>query len=111
VRPPAAIALAAMGAATTAPAMAQRCALDGVRVTCDDGRTGLFEGGAILWPDGARSLRAPHPSVNIHNRGALHVGPGVFVGAPGGAGVVPLDDPNTPNRRNCAILNDIPYCH
>jgi hypothetical protein len=92
-------------------ALAQRCALEGVRVSCDDGRAGLFAGDAILWPDGTRSSRLAHPSLNIHNKQALTIGPGVFIGNPSGGGVVPLDDPNAPNKRVCAILNDIPYCH
>jgi hypothetical protein len=102
---------AALACATASAAHAQRCTLDGARVACDDGRSGIFEGDAIRWPDGTRSARAPHPSVIPHNREALRVGPGVFVGNPHGAGTVPFDDPNAPNKRVCAILNDIPYCH
>lgn len=35
--------------------------------------------------------------------------PGVFVGQ--GRGSVPLDDPNAPLKRNCAILDGVSYCH
>ena len=24
---------------------------------------------------------------------------------------VPLDDPNAPNKRNCAVLDNVPYCN
>ncbi len=102
---------AALICATAGAAHAQKCALEGARVACDDGRTGIFEGDAIRWPDGTRSSRARHPSVIIHTPQAMRVGPGVFVGNPHGPGTVPLDDPNAPNKRVCAILNDIPYCH
>lgn len=78
---------------------------------CDDGRAGIFAGGEILWPDGTRSSPSPHPSVTIDNPAGLTVGQGVFVGSPGGGGLVPLDDPNGAYKRNCAILNAVPYCH
>lgn len=97
--------------AIATPAMAQRCSLDGVRVSCDDGRAGILNGDAIIWPDGTRSLRTPHPSVFIHDKNRTTVGQNVFVGSPSGVGVTPLDDPNAPNKRVCAVINDIPYCH
>jgi hypothetical protein len=37
------------------------------------------------------------------------VGPGVFVGQ--GKGVVPLDDPNAPNKTRCAVLDGVSYCY
>jgi hypothetical protein len=37
------------------------------------------------------------------------VGPGVFVGQ--GKGMVPLDNPNAPNKRRCAILDGASYCY
>jgi hypothetical protein len=43
---------------------------------------------------------SPHPSVIIGNRPSEHVGQGVFVGQ--GKAVVPLDDPNAPNKTRCA---------
>lgn len=45
----------------------------------------------------------------IGNKSSVHVGPGVFVGQ--GKGVVPMDDPNAPNKRQCAILDGVSYCY
>ena len=92
-------------------ALAQSCALDGVRVACADGRAGILNGDSIVWPDGTRSSRSPHPSVTLYNPRSITIGQGVFVGSPGGRGDIPLDDPNAPNKRVCAIVNAIPYCH
>ena len=94
-----------------ASAQAQNCKRTGAAVTCDDGRTGVFAGDAIVWPDGTRSSAAPHPSVIIGHKPSVRVGPGVFVGSPSGQGSVPLDDPNAPNKKNCAILDGVSYCH
>lgn len=92
------------------PAAAQTCKRDGSAVTCDDGRTGLFAGDAIIWPDGTRSSAASnHPGVIIGHRDSVRVGPGVFVGK--GSGMVPLEDPSAPNKRQCAILDGVSYCH
>lgn len=88
---------------------AQQCKRNGNAIMCDDGRTGLFAGDAIVWRDGTRSNASPHPSVRIGHKDSVRVGPGVFVGQ--GKGSVPLDDPNAPNRRSCAILDGVPYCH
>ena len=102
------VALAAtIGAAGAANA--QRCARHGNDVTCDDGRRGVLEGDAILWPDGTRSSASPHPSVIIGNKASVHIGPGVFVGK--GNGMVPMDDPNAPNKTRCAIVDDVSYCY
>jgi len=90
-------------------ANAQRCARRGNDVTCDDGRRGVLEGDAILWPDGTRSSASPHPSVIIGNKASVHVGPGVFVGK--GNGMVPMDDPNAPNKTRCAIVDEVSYCY
>jgi hypothetical protein len=93
------------------PAAAQNCLRAGDLVTCDDGRTGRFTGDAIVWPDGTRSSAAsPHPSVIIGNKPSVRVGPGVFVGQGKGT-MVPLDDPNAPNKTRCAILDGVSYCH
>jgi hypothetical protein len=97
---------------TASSAFAQACKRNGNAVTCDDGRTGLFTGDAIIWPDGTRSSAASqHPSVIIGHKPSVSVGPGVFVGTSKGKGSVPLDDPNAPFKRNCAILDGISYCH
>ena len=96
--------LASLGAAS-----AQRCTRQGLDVTCDDGRRGVFVDNAIVWPDGTRSRASPHPSVIIGNKASVTVGPGVFVGE--GHGAVPLDDPNAPNKTRCAILDGISYCY
>src|SRR5262250_593028 len=85
------------------------CSRHGNEVTCDDGRRGVWDGQAIIWPDGTRSSASPHPSVIIGNKSSVHIGPGVFVGQ--GKGVVPLDDPNAPNKRECAILDGVSYCY
>jgi len=89
--------------------LAQNCKRSGSAVTCDDGRTGLLTGDSIVWPDGTRSSSTPHPSVHIGHRDSVRIGPGVFVGQ--GKGSVPLDDPNAPNKRNCAFLDGVSYCH
>lgn len=94
---------------STSPGLAQNCKRAGTAVTCDDGRTGILAGDAIVWPDGTRSSSTPHPSVRIGHKDSVRVGPGVFVGQ--GKGSVPLDDPGSPNKRNCAILDGVSYCH
>ncbi|MDA9423091.1 MULTISPECIES: hypothetical protein [Bradyrhizobium] len=101
--------ISALGSAFALPAAAQVCTRKGVDVSCDDGRRGVLSGDAILWPDGTRSNSTPHQSVIIGNKSSVHVGPGVFVGQ--GKGVVPLDDPNAPNKRQCAILESVSYCY
>ena len=100
---------AASLAAGAQPALAQACSHDGPVVSCDDGRHGLLSGDAIIWADGTRSRASPHPSVIIGNKSSVHVGPGVFVGQ--GNGMVPIDDPNAPNKRRCAILDGVSYCY
>jgi hypothetical protein len=90
-------------------AFAQACSRQGMDVTCDDGRRGIFAGDAIIWPDGTRSSSTPHPSVIIGNKSSVVVGPGVFVGQ--GKGVVPLDNPSAPNKTRCAILDGVSYCY
>jgi hypothetical protein len=104
-----AIAIAAIVLAGMAGAQAQNCTRRGVDVTCDDGRRGIFEGNAILWPDGTHSRSSPHQSVVIGNKPSVVVGKGVFVGE--GSGMVPLDDPNAPNKTRCAILEGVSYCY
>jgi hypothetical protein len=91
------------------PAAAQVCTHDGPVVSCDDGRRGLLSGDAIIWADGTRSSASPHPSVIIGNKASVNVGQGVFVGK--GSGVVPLDNPNAPNKTRCAILDGVSYCY
>ena len=90
-------------------ALAQVCHREGSAVTCDDGRRGELSGDSITWSDGTRSSFSPHPSVIIGNKSSVHVGSGVFVGQ--GKGVVPLDDPNAPNKTRCAILDGVSYCY
>ena len=91
------------------PAVAQSLHPRRPDVTCDDGRRGVLSGDAIIWPDGTRSSLSPHPSVIIGNKSSVTVGPGVFVGQ--GKGVVPLDNPNAPNKTRCAILDGVSYCY
>lgn len=90
-------------------AFAQACSRQGAVVSCDDGRHGVLEGNAIIWPDGTRSSSTPHPSVIIGNKSSVVVGPGVYVGQ--GKGMVPLDNPNAPNKTRCAILDGVSYCY
>lgn len=106
-----ALALMAVGlCAWPQAALAQACTRQGSQVSCDDGRQGIFAGDAIIWADGTRSGLSPHPSVTIGHGGSVSVGPGVFVGSPSGKGMVPLDDPNAPNKTRCAILDGRAYC-
>jgi hypothetical protein len=103
---------AAAALLAASPAVAQNCTRNGPAVTCDDGRTGVFNGEAILWPDGTKSSAASeHPSVIIGNKSSVQIGPGVFVGKGNGKGVVPLDNPNSPYKKQCAILEGVSYCH
>jgi hypothetical protein len=99
--------VAALGSAGTANA--QRCTRQGNDVSCDDGRRGVLEGDSIRWPDGTRSSSSPHPSVIIGNKSSVHIGPGVFVGK--GNGMVPMDDPNAPNKTRCAVVDEVSYCY
>jgi hypothetical protein len=101
--------LAGLVVASAPPAMAQACSREGNAVSCIDGRQGMLEGDAILWPDGTRSSLTPHPSVIIGNKSSVVVGPGVFVGH--GKGVVPLDNPSSPNKLRCAVLDGVSYCN
>ena len=104
-----AILVSAFAGAAAGPAMAQACTRQGVDVTCDDGRRGVFAGDAIIWADGTRSsLTSPHPSVIIGNKSSVVVGPGVFVGK--GNGVVPMENPSAPNKARCAVLDGVSYC-
>lgn len=96
---------------TPSVAVAANCKRSGSLVTCDDGRTGIFAGDAIVWPDGTRSSSAKHPSVHIGHKDSVRVGPGVFVGSSSGRGSTPLDDPNAPHKRDCAMLDGLSYCH
>jgi hypothetical protein len=101
---------AIIAAAGSAPAIAQACTREGANVSCDDGRRGLLSGDAILWPDGTRSsLTSPNPSVIIGNKSSVIVGPGVFVGK--GNGVVPMDNPSSPFKARCAVLDGVSYCY
>jgi hypothetical protein len=102
--------MAAMVAGSAAPALAQACTRQGIDVSCDDGRRGIFSGDAIIWADGTRSsLASPHPSVIIGNKSSVIVGQGVFVGQ--GKGVVPLDNPSAPDKARCPILDGVSYCY
>jgi len=104
-----ALALAAFTIGCAGPAMAQACSREGDAVTCLDGRHGMLQGDAIVWPDGTRSSLTPHPSVIIGNKSSVVVGQGVFVGK--GKGVVPLDNPSSPYKQRCAVLDGVSYCN
>jgi hypothetical protein len=99
----------ALGAA--GPAMAQSCSRQGVDVTCDDGRRGIFAGESLIWADGTRSnLVSPHPSVIIGNKSSVVIGPGVFAGN-GKGGMVPMENPSAPNKARCPVLDGVSYCY
>ena len=101
--------ISAFAGGAAAPAMAQACTRQGVDVSCDDGRRGIFAGESIIWADGTRSnLASPHPSVIIGNKSSVIVGPGVFVGK--GNGMVPMENPSAPNKARCAVLDGVSYC-
>jgi hypothetical protein len=92
------------------PALAQACTRQGVDVSCDDSRRGVWSGDAIIWADGTRSsLASPHPSVIIGDKSSVIVGPGVFVGH--GKGMVPMENPSAPNKARCAVLDGVSYCY
>jgi hypothetical protein len=104
------ILISAFAVGAAGPAMAQACTKQGVDVSCDDGRRGIFAGDAIVWADGTRSrLASPHPSVIIGNKSSVIVGPGVFVGQ--GKGVVPMENPSAPGRARCPVLDGVSYCY
>jgi hypothetical protein len=99
----------ALGAA--GPAMAQSCTRQGVDVTCDDGRRGIFAGESLIWADGTRSnLVSPHPSVIIGNKSSVVIGPGVFAGN-GKGGYVPMENPSAPSKARCPVLDGVSYCY
>lgn len=104
-----ALALAALAIGCAQPAMAQACSREGIAVTCLDGRHGMLQGDAIVWPDGTRSSLTPHPSVIIGNKSSVVVGQGVFVGH--GKGVVPLENPSAPDKARCPLLDGVAYCY
>src|ERR1700760_25224 len=104
-----AIGMTAVALGAAGPALAQACTRDGPVVMCNDGRRGLLSGDAIVWPDGTRSSLTPHPSVIIGNKASVVVGQGVFVGQ--GKGVVPLDNPSSPYKQRCAVLDGVSYCN
>jgi hypothetical protein len=104
------ILISALVAGLAGPAMAQACTKQGVDVSCDDGRRGIFAGDAIIWADGTRSsLASPHPSVIIGSKSSVMVGQGVFVGK--GKGVVPMENPSDPRRARCPVLDGVSYCY
>jgi hypothetical protein len=88
---------------------AQNCTRNGPAVTCDDGRSGSFTGDAVVWPDGTKSSATRHSSVIIGDPSSVIVGPGVFVGN-GRGGMEPLDNPNSPYKQRCAVLDGVSYC-
>ena len=105
-----AILISALVAGAAWPAKAQSCTKQGVDVSCDDGRRGIFSGDSIIWADGTRSsLVSPHPSVIVGNKSSVIVGPGVFVGK--GKGVVPMENPSDPRRARCPVLDGVSYCY
>jgi hypothetical protein len=102
--------MSTIAAGYAGPALAQACTRQGVDVSCDDGRRGVWSGDAIIWADGTRSsLASPHPSVIIGNKSSVTVGPGVFVG--NGKGMVPMENPSAPNKARCAVLDGVSYCY
>ena len=104
------ILVSALALAAAGPAVAQSCTRQGVDVTCDDGRRGIFAGESLIWADGTRSnLVSPHPSVIIGNKSSVIVGQGTMVGSGSGKGVVPMENPSAQTR--CPVLDGAAYCH
>jgi hypothetical protein len=104
------ILISALVIGAAGPAVAQSCTRQGVDVSCDDGRRGVFAGDAIIWADGSRSsLASPHPSVIIGNKSSVIVSSGVFVGQ--GKGVVPMENPSDPRKARCPVLDGVSYCY
>ena len=102
---------ATIAGAAAGPAMAQACTKQGVDVSCDDGRRGIFAGDSIVWADGSKSrLASPHPSVIIGNKSSVVIGPGVFAGSGKGTGVVPMENPSAPSKARCPVLDGVSYC-
>jgi hypothetical protein len=86
------------------------CTRQGIDVSSDDGRRGVLSGDAIV--SGRRHAIEPviaHAGVIIGNRSSVIVGPGALVGK--GVGAVPLDNPSTPNKARCPVLDGISYCY
>ena len=105
------ILISAFAETAAGPALAQACTRQGVDVSCDDGRRGIFAGDAIVWADGSRSnLVSPHPSVVIGNKSSVVIGPGVFAGS-GKGGMVPMENPSAPNKARCPVLDGVSYCY
>jgi hypothetical protein len=106
------ILVSALALGGAGPAMAQACTKQGVDVSCDDGRRGIFAGDAIVWADGSKSrLASPHPSVIIGNKSSVVIGPGVFAGSGSGKGMVPMENPSAPSKARCPVLDGVSYCH
>ena len=102
--------ISALGCAFASSAQAQACTRQGVDVTCDDGRRGIFAGESLIWADGTRSnLVSPHPSVIIGNKSSVVIGPGVFAGN-GRGGYVPMENPSAPGKARCPVLDGVSYC-
>jgi hypothetical protein len=105
------ILVAALALGAAGPAMAQSCTRQGVDVTCDDGRRGVFAGESLIWADGTRAnLVSPHPSVIIGNKSSVVIGPGVFAGN-GKGGYVPMENPSAPSKARCPVLDGVSYCY
>jgi len=105
------ILVSALALGVAGPAMGQSCTRQGVDVSCDDGRRGIFAGDAIVWADGSQSrLASPHPSVIIGNKSSVVIGPGVFAGN-GKGGYVPMENPSAPNKARCPVLDGVSYCY
>jgi hypothetical protein len=106
------ILVSALALAGAGPSTAQSCTRQGVDVTCDDGRRGIFAGESLIWADGTRSnLVSPHPSVIIGNKSSVVIGPGVFAGSGKGKGMVPMENPSAPNKARCPVLDGVSYCY
>ena len=81
------------------PALAQACSHVGADVTCDDGRRGVLSGNAIIPDSTARDQSLTHPGLPNHRQCILSaLGAGVFWKSGEGKALVPLDDPNAPNK-------------
>ena len=92
-------------------ALAANCKRNGNVVTCDDGRTGIFTGDAIIWPDGTRSssAKASERDHRAQGFGACRAGRVRRLARP--ARVQCRSTIRTaPHKRDCAVLDAVNYC-
>ena len=92
--------------------MAQACSREGVDVTCHDGRHGMLSGDAIVWA--GRHPIQPDAASKRHHRQQI-IGRSwdraCSSAKAGGKGVVPLENPSSPYKQRCPVLDGVSYCY